>query len=187
MAATSFRSDFTVRASNYWGGALALVALVLALLLCLQWPLRDWVQAHSRTANDLGQIVFALYMSVAITVASLGGAHLAAQSHLQSQHNTDVAFKSFNNKPSRTLFKLSDNARRWLYAACVLPWALYLLSTAFLPALHAVLRWERFPETSTAGYWLLHIAVCVLALGATLFALRSLFSSTMPLAEQEKP
>jgi hypothetical protein len=179
MLFTASDPELPSRASSVWGVALALTALALALLLCLQWPLRDWVQAHSRTANDLGQIVFALYMSVAITVASLGGVHLAAQ----SRHGTDNS--SLDNLTRPAHFALSSTARRWLYAACVLPWALFLLWTACLPALHAVLRWERFPETSTAGYWLLHLAVCVLALGAALFALRTILGSAMSQAQRE--
>ena len=31
------------------------LVLPVALVLFLQWPLRDWVQAWSREANDLGQ------------------------------------------------------------------------------------------------------------------------------------
>ncbi len=153
------RTTSTARAAHTFaalGLPLAIASLALALLLCLQWPLRDWVQAHSRTANDLGQMVFALYMAVALTLASAGGTHLAA-------HTT----------PNRRL-GMTSNAKRWLYGACVLPWALYLLWSAILPAFHATVRWERFPETATAGYWLLHVAVCVLALGAALFAMQSL-------------
>lgn len=40
--------------------AASLLVLPLALLLFAQWPSRDWVRAHSRTANDVAQIVFAL-------------------------------------------------------------------------------------------------------------------------------
>ena len=42
------------------GGALV---LPVSLLLFLQWPLREWVQAYSREANDLAQVLFALYVS----------------------------------------------------------------------------------------------------------------------------
>src|SRR5437762_900472 len=47
------------------------VALPLALLLFAQWPLRDLVQAYSREANDLGQLLFAAYVAVAVAVAML--------------------------------------------------------------------------------------------------------------------
>ena len=32
--------------------AASLLVLPLALLLCAQWPLRDWLQAYSLQAND---------------------------------------------------------------------------------------------------------------------------------------
>src|SRR5438045_9356906 len=53
------------------------LALPLALLLFAQWPLRDLVQAYSREANDLGQLLFGVYVAVAITAATRDGTHLA--------------------------------------------------------------------------------------------------------------
>ncbi len=44
--------------------------LPVALILFLQWPLRDFVRAYSREANDLGQWIFALYVSLALTFAT---------------------------------------------------------------------------------------------------------------------
>src|SRR5258705_11330091 len=57
--------------------AVALLALPVSLLLFLQWPLRELVQAYSREANDAAQCLFALYVSVAIFCATRRGAHLA--------------------------------------------------------------------------------------------------------------
>ena len=51
--------------------AFSTLALPLSLLLFLQWPLRELVQAYSREANDLAQCLFALYVSVAILCATL--------------------------------------------------------------------------------------------------------------------
>ena len=56
----------------------SMLVLPLAVLLLAQWPLREWVQAGSRQANDVAQIVFALYVAVAITAASRANTHLAA-------------------------------------------------------------------------------------------------------------
>src|SRR5439155_9859437 len=53
------------------------LVLPVALILFLQWPLRDFVQWGSREANDLGQWVFALYVSLAMTFATRERAHLA--------------------------------------------------------------------------------------------------------------
>src|SRR3974390_411709 len=56
----------------------AWLVLPVSFLLFLQWPLRDLVHAGSREANDLAQILFALYVSVALTAATRENAHLAA-------------------------------------------------------------------------------------------------------------
>src|ERR1044071_4448911 len=53
------------------------LGLPVALILFLQWPLRDFVQWGSREANDLGQWIFALYVSLAMTFATRERAHLA--------------------------------------------------------------------------------------------------------------
>ena len=47
-----------------------LIYALFALILFLQWPLRDFVQWGSREANDLGQWIFALYVSLAVTFAT---------------------------------------------------------------------------------------------------------------------
>ena len=53
------------------------LVLPVTLALFLQWPLRDFVQWDSREANDLGQWIFALCVSVAVTFATRERAHLA--------------------------------------------------------------------------------------------------------------
>lgn len=60
--------------------AASVLVLPISLLLFLQWPLRDLLQAYSREANDLAQWLFALYVSVAVTYATRMGTHLAANS-----------------------------------------------------------------------------------------------------------
>jgi TRAP-type C4-dicarboxylate transport system permease small subunit len=128
-----------------WIAALLGAALLaLAILLCLQWPLRDWVQAHNRTANDWGQIVFAGFMACAISVATWRAEHL-------STHGVSGSWLAL------------PRPRAWLLLACVLPWALLLLWTSLKPMSYAMVNTERFPETLTAGYWLIHLAVTVLA------------------------
>lgn len=42
--------------------AASVLVLPVSLLLFLQWPLREWVQAYSREANDLAQALFAIYV-----------------------------------------------------------------------------------------------------------------------------
>src|SRR3954454_18711234 len=52
--------------------------LPVVLLLFLQWPLRGIFRAWSRDANDLGQWMFALYVTMAFTAATRAHTHLAA-------------------------------------------------------------------------------------------------------------
>jgi hypothetical protein len=172
---------------RYVAYLLAAAALLLAGLLWVQWPLREWVGAHNRLANDVGQVVFALFMAAAVTVASVGASHLtahlggtrtllvrgvgcagAAGSGLAAANEPAAIDASLKQPPQRL------PQRRWLYATCVLPWAVLLLWGAVPAAWQAVSHWERFPETSTAGYWLLYLAVVVLAGLCAWFALRQL-------------
>src|SRR5947208_8671987 len=54
------------------------LALPLVALLFLQWPLRELFRSYSREANDLGQIVFALFVAISVTAATRARTHLAA-------------------------------------------------------------------------------------------------------------
>ena len=123
------------------------LALPLSLLLFLQWPLREVVQAYSREANDLAQILFALYVSVAVTAATRSGEHLAAD-----------AFAHRYAAPTRR--RLARIA-----AACVLlPWAAFLLVTAAPIIAQSLTQAEGFPETFNPGYFVIKLAVGVLGL-----------------------
>lgn len=133
--------------------AASLLVLPLALLLCAQWPLRDWVQAHSLLANDLAQIVFALYAAVAITAASRAKSHLALAQHQPA------------TSPPRASW------RTWALLACVGPWAFFLLWTAFPQMLESIRAHEIFSEGLTPGYFVLRIALVLLALLVFLDAL----------------
>lgn len=128
---------------------LAAAALVLPLagLLFAQWPLRDLLQAYSRQANDLAQLLFALYMAVAVTAASEAGAHLAA---------------------ARS--RLTPRAAAFAVLACTGPWAVYLLLAAARPAWASLRALEKFPETLDPGYFLVRTALWLLAAGVLLQA-----------------
>ncbi len=121
--------------------AASFLVLPLALLLFAQWPLRDWVQAHSLLANDVAQILFALYAAVAVTAAS------RAKSHLALLH-----------APARSSW------RTWALLLCVAPWALFLLWTATPQMLESIRVREIFSEGLTPGYFLLRVALVLLAL-----------------------
>ena len=119
------------------------LAIPLAILLALQWPLRDWIGAYSRLTNDIAQIVFAVYIGVAITATTLAGAHFSA--HRIKSHG-------------------ALDWRRCLLLACVVPWACLVLWSSALPAWASTISLERFGETGHPGFFVLKCAVVVLAL-----------------------
>ena len=121
--------------------AASILVLPLAALLFLQWPLRDLVQAYSRQANDIAQIVFAVYMAVAITAASRASIHLAA---------------------GRSGAQRLAPWRKWAMLACVGPWAAFMLWTASVPVLASLRQFERFSETATPGFFLIKFALWVM-------------------------
>ena len=128
-------------------GAMRWLALPLILLLFLQWPLRDLVRCCSREANDLGQIFFALFVAASITAATRAGTHLAADA--LAQH-------------------YSPRIRHMLRKAGALfglvPWAAFVLVASKPTVLSSVAAFEAFPDTANPGYFLIKLAVWVMAL-----------------------
>jgi TRAP-type C4-dicarboxylate transport system permease small subunit len=115
----------------------------LCALLCLQWPLRDLVQAGSVLANDLAQLTFALYMAVALTAATRARVHLCAA-------------RPATLRPNRW--------RRWLGAVCVLPWAGFVLWSAAPTVWQSCVQAEHFSETLSPGYWVIRLALALMLL-----------------------
>lgn len=118
------------------------LALPLVLLLFLQWPLRDLLRAYSREANDLGQIVFALYVAVSVTAATRAGTHLAADTLAQ---------------------RYSVRVRHWIKKlgaiVSLLPWALFVLIASRNVVLASVAGLERFADTNNPGYFVIKLAL----------------------------
>lgn len=139
----------------------AWLALLLALLLFAQWPLREFLGAFSREANDLGQIIFALYAAVAVSAASKAKTHLAAHA------GTDHATKNSDKKLAW---------RRWALALCVLPWAGFVLFAGAGSIWQSVMGLEKFPDTFHPGYFLIKFAGGLLCLLIIVDALQSLLS-----------
>jgi TRAP-type C4-dicarboxylate transport system permease small subunit len=136
---------------------IAWCVLALALLLFAQWPLRDLVKAYSREANDLAQIFFALLASASVAAAGMAGTHLSA--HIGTAEATDGG----------------SAWRRWALAACVLPWAAFMLWASAPQVWAAVIHLERFSETSNPGFFLIKCAgllLVVLVAIQTLLQLR---------------
>lgn len=122
----------------------SMLVLSLALFLFLQWPLRDLVQAYSRQVNDLGQILFAVYVAFAVYAASRTGAHLSA-GRLDPAHRL-----------------VRGHWRAWGTLLCVGPWAVFMLIAGYGNVKLSVLGMEHFAETLTPGYFLIKLAVVVL-------------------------
>jgi TRAP-type mannitol/chloroaromatic compound transport system permease small subunit len=127
------------------------LVLPVALILFLQWPLRDFVQWGSREANDLGQWIFALYVSLAMTFATRERAHLAVDA---------IA----HDYPTR----LRGAIARWGSVICVVPWTLFVIWTVEPTVQRSVLALEKFPDTYNFGYFLIKVAALLLAVLALL-------------------
>lgn len=122
------------------------IALVIVLLLCLQWPMRDWIGAGSGKANDLAQWLFALYVAVALRHAGQRGAHLVSRPDLaQAGHGALRAVRVLGAP------------------LAVLPWSLFLLIQGTPSVARSVRGLERFPETANFGYFFVKSGLLVLA------------------------
>lgn len=121
----------------------ATLVLPLALLLCIQWPLREFVQAGSRQSNDVGQIVFALYVAVAVSAASWRATHLSVRSDAQTDRTRGLV-------------------QTGLRLLAVLPWAVWTLACALPGIVLSVRTQEKFSETLTPGYFLIRVALALL-------------------------
>lgn len=123
------------------------LALPIVVSLFLQWPLRDIVGAYSRQTNDLGQWLFALYIAAAVTAATRAQTHLAA----------DTVARYY---PPRWRDRLS----RLGVLFGLVPWAVFVLVTSRNIVLSSVLSLEQFPDTYNPGYYLIKVALWLLAL-----------------------
>lgn len=123
------------------------LALPLILLLFLQWPLRDIVRCCSREANDLGQIIFALFVAVSVTAATRAGTHLAADTLAQ---------------------RYRTRTRLWIKrigtAASLLPWAIFVVIAGKSFVVPSVLGLEAFDDTGNPGYFIIKAALWVMAI-----------------------
>lgn len=127
--------------------ATSILVLPVSLLLFLQWPLREGLQAYSREANDLAQALFALYVSVAITAATRDRAHLAA----------DVLARRYSDA-------LRDRLAKLAALLVLIPWSTFVIYTAWPGVAQSVRQFEGFPETYNPGYFIIKLALLLLAL-----------------------
>jgi TRAP-type mannitol/chloroaromatic compound transport system permease small subunit len=122
------------------------LVIPVSLLLSLQWPLRDLVRAHTREANDLGQVLFALYVAVAVTAASRRGVHLAM----------DLVARSYGPVRRKALLRLG-------LLAGVVPWAGFVLWAGRPLFASSLLQLEAFSDTGNPGYFVVKLSAALLA------------------------
>jgi TRAP-type mannitol/chloroaromatic compound transport system permease small subunit len=134
------------------------LALPLITLLFLQWPLRDFVQSYSREANDLGQIAFALFVALSVTAATRAHAHLAA----------DLVAQHYSKRTRRRLERIGA-------ALGLLPWAMFVLIAGRNIVVTSVRVREAFQDSGNPGYFLIKIALWVMALAIIGQALVDIF------------
>jgi TRAP-type mannitol/chloroaromatic compound transport system permease small subunit len=108
---------------------------------------RDIVGAYSRETNDLGQWLFALYIAASITAATRARTHLAA----------DTISRHYSERWRERLARLG-------ILLGLIPWSIIVLVMSWKLVLSSVLGLERFPDTSNPGYFIVKIAVWLLAL-----------------------
>lgn len=143
---------------NRLGALVMPLALLVVLLLFLQWPLRDGWGAGSSQANDLAQVLFALYVAVALRHADRRGAHLVSRPDLAHAGRGPV------------------RAMRLLGAPlAVLPWAVFVCINAAPTVWRSVRGLESFPETANPGYFAIKLALLLLAVLLALQALADLW------------
>jgi TRAP-type mannitol/chloroaromatic compound transport system permease small subunit len=122
------------------------LALPIVALLFLQWPLRSIIGLYSREANDLGQWMFAIYVAVSVTAATRARAHLAADTIAR---------------------RYSAATREWLARAGALcgliPWSIIVLVTSWSLVRDSTLLLERFPDTGNPGYFIIKLALLLMA------------------------
>jgi TRAP-type mannitol/chloroaromatic compound transport system permease small subunit len=139
------------------------LALPLIALLFLQWPLREVFRGYSREANDLGQVVFALFVAVSVTAATRARTHLAV----------DLLAQRYSPRTRRRL----DQAGA---AVGLLPWALFFLIAGKTAVVSSILGLESFQDSGNPGYFLIKAALWVMAAAILAQAVVDIFHPLKP-------
>ena len=123
------------------------LALPIVVLLFLQWPLRSIVGLYSREANDLGQWLFAMYVAVSVAAATRAKVHLAA----------DTIARNYSAATRQRLARAGA-----LFG--LIPWSVIVLVTSWSLVRNSTLLLERFPDTGNPGYFIIKLALLLMAL-----------------------
>jgi TRAP-type mannitol/chloroaromatic compound transport system permease small subunit len=139
------------------------LVLPLIVLLFLQWPLRDLVHCCSREANDVGQVIFALYVALSISAATRAGTHLAADTLAQ-----------------RYSARTRQRLKQFGAGLAIMPWALFILYAGKTIVMSSVLGLEAFPDSNNPGYFFIKAALWIMAVTIAAQALVDFFRPTQP-------
>jgi TRAP-type mannitol/chloroaromatic compound transport system permease small subunit len=123
------------------------LALPIVVLLFLQWPLRSIVGLYSREANDLGQWLFAIYVAASVAAATRAKVHLAA----------DTIARNYSAATRQRLARAGA-----LFG--LIPWSVIMLVTSWSLVRNSTLLLERFPDTGNPGYFIIKLALLLMAL-----------------------
>jgi TRAP-type C4-dicarboxylate transport system permease small subunit len=123
------------------------LVLPIGLMLFLQWPLRSYVQAGSREANDLGQILFAIYIAASVAAATRAGTHLTAG-------GIATGYRPATQRAIRILGTIG----------AVLPWLIFIAWSATPMIVNAATNMERFQDSLNPGYFIVKLALWLLAI-----------------------
>jgi TRAP-type mannitol/chloroaromatic compound transport system permease small subunit len=143
-------AQFVQRLDRLTGHIIAAIqwlVLPLIVLLFLQWPLRDIVRGYSREANDLGQIIFAIYVAVSVTAATRAGTHLAA----------DALAHRYSARTRRRLKQIGS-------ALGLAPWALFIFFASREQVWSSIQIREALPDTNNPGYYIIKAALWLMSL-----------------------
>ena len=121
------------------------LALPVAALLFLQWPLRELLQAYSREANDLGQWLFAIFVAASVVAATRAHTHLA----------TDALAQHYSMRTRGRIAAVG-------IVVALLPWAIFLLWSAWPQLRASTAGLERFPDTGNPAYFIVKLALGLL-------------------------
>jgi TRAP-type mannitol/chloroaromatic compound transport system permease small subunit len=141
--------------------AIEWLAVPLIVLLFLQWPLRDAVRIFSREANDLGQVVFAFFVAASVTAATRAKTHLAA----------DFLARHYTARIRRRLHQFGT-------IAGLLPWALFVLIASRATVVSSLHDLEAFQDSGNPGYFLIKLALWVMAILIVGQSLADIFRSS---------
>ena len=130
-----------------WLLFLALPIVLLVVFLWAQWPMRVFASGNPRLINDMGQIAFAYFWVMAFAIACL------SQSHLQ-----------ISNKAAPT----KKGRRAWTGFVLSLPWAIFLVYSAWPLLINSWHENEKFPDSYSPGFYLIKLALILFPVGWTL-------------------